>query len=204
MKTKDKQEAKTFLSLFNIIGFVLLDIFFVGIIVALGFVQKWSGMLVYYIGIILFIISMYCVYAHSWSIITIGGSTIRSKIPLLIDFELECNKTIYYIHFPDQIETKKRVKNYLMLSYDNLQRLPPEKITAWKFDPRRQIVLPYNKKTEPLLRQWLESDHWVNCGGPAPDLDVPPRMPDPPAPPPQPTRPSEEAAKENNRGISRY
>lgn len=204
MKTKDKQEAKTFLSLFNVIVFILLGGFFAGIVVSLGVDQEWRGMLIYYLCLAIIFFSLYAGFPQVWAFITITGNTVYSKAPFLFALKLDCNKTIHYIHFPDQIETKKRVKNYLMLSYDNLQRLPPEKITAWKFDPRRQIVLPYNKKTEPALRQWLNSDHWVNCGGPAPDLDVPPRMPDPPAPPPQPTRPSEEAAKEHNRGISRY
>lgn len=156
---------KIFLSLFCVIGFLCMDAFFAGLIIILGFMNNWVGMTGYYVAIVLFIGVWYLAFPCPWSIITIKGHTILSKIPFVSHYEIDCNKTVYYLFFQDQIETEKRTKDYIMLSYHDLSCLPTERRTAWKFDFRRQIVLPYTKKTEPMLRHWVDSDHWICCGG---------------------------------------
>lgn len=155
---------KIFLSLFCVIGFLCMDAFFAGLVIILGFMDNWVGMVKYYIAIVLFVVVWYLAFPCPWSIITIKEHTILSKIPFVSRYEIDCNKTVYYLFFQDQIEAEKRAKDYIMLSYHDLSRLPPEKHAAWKFDFRKQIVLPYTKKTEPMLRQWIDSDHWICCG----------------------------------------
>ena len=193
-----------FLSLLNIIVFLCLDAFFVGLVIVLGFMQGWKGMLIYYVGITIFIVSMYLAFPCPWAVITIKTGTISFRIPFVAHCELDCARNVHYIYFQDQIETKNKTKNYIMLSLRDLKNLPPEKVSAWRFDFRTQIVMPYNKKTEPVLLQWLDGDHWVCDGGTRPDVNVPP----PPLPkPPKPEykkRPSKETVDEHNKGFRNY
>ena len=162
-----------FLSLFCVIGFLCLDAFFAGLVVILGFMDNWVGMTKYYVAIVLLVALLYLAFPCPWSIITIKDHTIRSRLPFIHRNEIDCRKTVYYIIFQDQIETEKRTKDYIMLSYRSLRWLPPEKRSAWRFAFREQIVLPYSKKTEPLLRQWINSDHWICCSEiPHTDIEV--------------------------------
>lgn len=194
----------TFISLLNVVVFLCLDAFFAGLVIILGFMQEWTGMLVYYFSVAFFTVSIYLAFPCIWATITVKEHTIRSQIPFVVNHELDCTRNIHYRYFQDQIETKTRTKNYIMLSLRDLKNLPPEKVSAWRFDFRTQIVMPYNKKTEPVLLQWLDGDRWVCDGGTRPDVNVPPPpLPKPPGPEYK-KRPSKDAADEHNKGFRNY
>lgn len=197
------KKIRILLSAFTIVGCVLLWLFFVGVVILYGVLNAWEGMLLYYLALIFIAFFIYDFCKCGCSVITIKDTKIISKIPLFATCEIDCEKLVYYIYFQDEIETKKRRKNYIMLSHNDLSRLSEEKRTAWKYDIKTQIVLPYTKETEPLLQQWLNGEQWIYSGGALADLDVPPPSP-PPPPPPPPTRPSKESADEYNKSFRNY
>lgn len=41
------------------------------------------------------------------------------------------------------------------------------------YDIHKQILLRYDKETEPFLCDWLGSENWICDGGTPPDLDAP-------------------------------
>lgn len=47
---------KIFLSLFCVIGFLCMDAFFAGLVIILGFMDNWVGMVKYYIAIVLLLL----------------------------------------------------------------------------------------------------------------------------------------------------
>ena len=53
---------KIFLSLFCVIGFLCMDAFFAGLVIILGFMDNWVGMVKYYIAIVLFVVVWYLAF----------------------------------------------------------------------------------------------------------------------------------------------
>lgn len=72
-----------------------------------------------------------------------------------------------------RIEDASRVtRHYLLISNRVIPNFAGQSVLK-TYDIHKQILLRYDKETEPFLRDWLGSENWICDGGTPPDLDAP-------------------------------
>ena len=72
-----------------------------------------------------------------------------------------------------KIEDASRVtRHYLLISNRVIPNFAGQSVLK-TYDIHKQILLRYDKETEPFLRGWLGSENWICDGGTPPDLDAP-------------------------------
>lgn len=87
--------------------------------------------------------------------------------------EVRCTGMVHYLFVRERIEDASRVtRHYLLISNRVIPNFAGQSVLK-TYDIHKQILLRYDKETEPFLRGWLESENWICDGGTPPDLDAP-------------------------------
>lgn len=87
--------------------------------------------------------------------------------------EVRCTGMVHYMFVQERIEGASRVtRHYLLISNRVIPNFAGQSVLK-TYDIHKQILLRYDKETEPFLRGWLESENWICDGGTPPDLDAP-------------------------------
>ena len=87
--------------------------------------------------------------------------------------EVRCTGMVHYLFVQERIEDASRVtRHYLLISNRMIPNFAGQSVLK-TYDIHKQILLRYDKETEPFLRGWLGSENWICDGGTPPDLDAP-------------------------------
>ncbi len=87
--------------------------------------------------------------------------------------EVRCTGMVHYLFVQERIEDASRVtRHYLLISNRVIPNFAGQSVLK-TYDIHKQILLRYDKETEPFLRDWLGSENWICDGGTPPDLDAP-------------------------------
>lgn len=87
--------------------------------------------------------------------------------------EVRCTGMVHYLFVRERIEDASLVtRYYLLISNRVIPNFAGQSVLK-TYDIHKQILLRYDKETEPFLRGWLESENWICDGGTPPDLDAP-------------------------------
>lgn len=87
--------------------------------------------------------------------------------------EVRCTGMVHYLFVQERIEDASRVtRHYLLISNRVIPNFAGQSVLK-TYDIHKQILLRYDKETEPFLRGWLGSENWICDGGAPPDLDAP-------------------------------
>ena len=87
--------------------------------------------------------------------------------------EVRCTGVVHYLFVQERIEDASRVtRHYLLISNRVIPNFAGQSVLK-TYDIHKQILLRYDKETEPFLRDWLGSENWICDGGTPPDLDAP-------------------------------
>ena len=87
--------------------------------------------------------------------------------------EVRCTGMVHYMFVQERIEGASRVtRHYLLISNRVIPNFAGQSVLK-TYDIHKQILLRYDKETEPFLRDWLGSENWICDGGTPPDLDAP-------------------------------
>ena len=87
--------------------------------------------------------------------------------------EVRCTGMVHYLFVQERIEDASRVtRHYLLISNRVIPNFAGQSVLK-TYDIHKQILLRYDKETEPFLRGWLGSENWICDGGTPPDLDAP-------------------------------
>lgn len=87
--------------------------------------------------------------------------------------EVRCTGMVHYLFVQERIEDASRVtRHYLLISNRVIPNFAGQSVLK-TYDIHKQILLRYDKETEPFLRGWLGSENWICDGGAQPDLDAP-------------------------------
>ena len=87
--------------------------------------------------------------------------------------EVRCTGMVHYLFVQERIEDASRVtRHYLLISNRMIPNFAGQSVLK-TYDIHKQILLRYDKETEPFLRDWLGSENWICDGGTPPDLDAP-------------------------------
>ena len=87
--------------------------------------------------------------------------------------EVRCTGMVHYLFVRERIEDASLVTcYYLLISNRVIPNFAGQSVLK-TYDIHKQILLRYDKETEPFLRGWLESENWICDGGTPPDLDAP-------------------------------
>lgn len=87
--------------------------------------------------------------------------------------EVRCTGMVHYLFVQERIEDASRVtRHYLLISNRVIPNFAGQSVLK-TYDIHKQILLRYDKETEPFLRGWLGSENWICDGGTQPDLDAP-------------------------------
>ena len=87
--------------------------------------------------------------------------------------EVRCTGMVHYLFVQERIEHASRVtRHYLLISNRVIPNFAGQSVLK-TYDIHKQILLRYDKETEPFLRDWLGSENWICDGGTPPDLDAP-------------------------------
>ena len=87
--------------------------------------------------------------------------------------EVRCTGMVHYMFVQERIEGASRVtRHYLLISNRVIPNFAGQSVLK-TYDIHKQILLRYDKETEPFLRGWLGSENWICDGGTQPDLDAP-------------------------------
>lgn len=87
--------------------------------------------------------------------------------------EVRCTGMVHYLFVQERIEDASRVtRHYLLISNRVIPNFAGQSVLK-TYDIHKQILLRYDKETEPFLCGWLESENWICDGGTPPDLDAP-------------------------------
>ena len=87
--------------------------------------------------------------------------------------EVRCTGMVHYLFVQERIEDASRVtRHYLLISNRVIPNFAGQSVLK-TYDIYKQILLRYDKETEPFLRDWLGSENWICDGGTPPDLDAP-------------------------------
>lgn len=80
---------------------------------------------------------------------------------------------VHYLFVQERIKDASRVtRHYLLISNRVIPHFAGQSVLK-TYDIHKQILLRYDKETEPFLRGWLGSENWICDGGAPPDLDAP-------------------------------
>ena len=87
--------------------------------------------------------------------------------------EVHCTGMVHYLFVRERIEDASLVtRYYLLISNRVIPNFAGQSVLK-TYDIHKQILLRYDKETEPFLRDWLGSENWICDGGTPPDLDAP-------------------------------
>ena len=87
--------------------------------------------------------------------------------------EVRCTGMVHYLFVRERIEDASLVtRYYLLISNRMIPNFAGQSVLK-TYDIHKQILLRYDKETEPFLRDWLGSENWICDGGTPPDLDAP-------------------------------
>ena len=87
--------------------------------------------------------------------------------------EVRCTGMVHYLFVQERIEDASRVtRHYLLISNRVIPNFAGQSVLK-TYDIHKQILLRYDKETEPFLCGWLESENWICDGGTPPDLEAP-------------------------------
>ena len=87
--------------------------------------------------------------------------------------EVRCTGMVHYLFVQERIKDASRVtRHYLLISNRVIPNFAGQSVLK-TYDIHKQILLRYDKETEPFLRDWLGSENWICDGGTPPDLDAP-------------------------------
>ena len=87
--------------------------------------------------------------------------------------EVRCTGMVHYLFVRERIEDASLVtRYYLLISNRVIPNFAGQSVLK-TYDIHKQILLRYDKETEPFLRDWLGSENWICDGGTPPDLDAP-------------------------------
>lgn len=87
--------------------------------------------------------------------------------------EVRCTGMVHYLFVQERIEDASRVtRHYLLISNRVIPNFSGQSVLK-TYDIHKQILLRYDKETEPFLRGWLGSENWICDSGTPPDLDAP-------------------------------
>lgn len=87
--------------------------------------------------------------------------------------EVRCTGMVHYLFVQERIEDASRVtRHYLLISNRVIPNFAGQSVLK-TYDIHKQILLRYDKESEPFLRGWLGSENWICDGGMPPDLDAP-------------------------------
>lgn len=87
--------------------------------------------------------------------------------------EVRCTGMVHYLFVRERIEDASLVtRYYLLISNRVIPNFAGQSVLK-TYDIHKQILLRYDKETEPFLRDWLGSENWICDGGMPPDLDAP-------------------------------
>lgn len=87
--------------------------------------------------------------------------------------EVRCTGMVHYLFVQERIEDASRVTRHdLLISNRVIPNFAGQSVLK-TYDIHKQILLRYDKETEPFLRGWLGSENWICDGGTPPDLDAP-------------------------------
>ena len=87
--------------------------------------------------------------------------------------EVRFTGMVHYLFVQERIEDASRVtRHYLLISNRVIPNFAGQSVLK-TYDIHKQILLRYDKETEPFLRDWLGSENWICDGGTPPDLDAP-------------------------------
>ena len=87
--------------------------------------------------------------------------------------EVRCTGMVHYLFVRERIEDASLVtRYYLLISNRVIPNFAGQSVLK-TYDIHKQILLRYDKETEPFLRGWLGSENWICDGGTPPDLDAP-------------------------------
>ena len=87
--------------------------------------------------------------------------------------EVRCTGMVHYLFVQERIKDASRVtRHYLLISNRVIPNFAGQSVLK-TYDIHKQILLRYDKESEPFLRGWLGSENWICDGGTPPDLDAP-------------------------------
>lgn len=87
--------------------------------------------------------------------------------------EVRCTGMVHYLFVQERIEDASRVtRHYLLISNRVIPNFAGQSVLK-TYDIHKQILLRYDKETEPFLRGWLGSENWICDSGTPSDLDAP-------------------------------
>ena len=87
--------------------------------------------------------------------------------------EVRCTGMVHYLFVQERIKDASRVtRHYLLISNRVIPNFAGQSVLK-TYDIHKQILLRYDKESEPFLRGWLGSENWICDSGTPPDLDAP-------------------------------
>ena len=116
---------------------------------------------------------VFCDWPKLSTVLIIEDRQIKSRRWGKVLCEVRCTGMVHYLFVRERIEDASLVtRYYLLISNRVIPNFAGQSVLK-TYDIHKQILLRYDKETEPFLRDWLGSENWICDGGTPPDLDVP-------------------------------
>lgn len=116
---------------------------------------------------------VFCDWPKLSTVFIIEDRQIKSRRWGKVLCEVRCTGMVHYLFVRERIEDASLVtRYYLLISNRMIPNFAGQSVLK-TYDIHKQILLRYDKETEPFLRGWLESENWICDGGTPPDLDAP-------------------------------
>ena len=116
---------------------------------------------------------VFCDWPKLSTVFIIEDRQIKSRRWGKILCEVRCTGMVHYLFVRERIEDASLItRYYLLISNRVIPNFAGQSVLK-TYDIHKQILLRYDKETEPFLRGWLESENWICDGGTLPDLDAP-------------------------------
>lgn len=116
---------------------------------------------------------VFCDWPKLSTVFIIENRQIKSRRWGKVLCEVRCTGMVHYLFVRERIEDASLVtRYYLLISNRMIPNFAGQSVLK-TYDIHKQILLRYDKETEPFLRDWLGSENWICDGGTPPDLDAP-------------------------------
>lgn len=116
---------------------------------------------------------VFCDWPKLSTVFIIENRQIKSRRWGKVLCEVRCTGMVHYLFVRERIEDASLVtRHYLLISNRVIPNFAGQSVLK-TYDIHKQILLRYDKETEPFLRDWLGSENWICDGGTPPDLDAP-------------------------------
>ena len=116
---------------------------------------------------------VFCDWPKLSTVFIIEDRQIKSRRWGKVLCEVRCTGMVHYMFVQERIEDASLVtRHYLLISNRVIPNFAGQSVLK-TYDIHKQILLRYDKETEPFLRGWLGSENWICDGGTPPDLDAP-------------------------------